>query len=407
VHVVVKKAKSARFDEILMRDFCVGLNLNKIIRDAPFFVRTIGCFEHKNQFQITTEFVAGDTLKYVIRSKEFTFTSFLNIVLQILLGLEYAQNKLNFSHYDLHTDNVLVVRDSKPFTVTLYGYDYTIRHPLKPIMIDFGLSSVCSKGQTLGQKSLETKGIYDHLSPGYDIYIFLLFCLDVAYSTNADVFKGITELLQFFKTELGISMELLTNNHIKSLEKGVANLIPYKFLRYIVQRYETQLDVVVRPKRYEDRYIRHQPMFLKLNRVFGITDEFGIAPGNNASKGLVKTLVNDIKTYYWFNNKIVWRKDTLDRLLEVDRLKLQSLLDDLNVRIFKKGQDAPTITVRQKNLFFAALDYYYVIFDLELHRQHKFYKTWTSKFKETFVFKNLFLQLEDLLVEERLSRCVR
>lgn len=408
-YVVVKRAKNSKFDEITTRDFCVGINLNKILNEAPFFVRTLGCFQYKNQFHIATEFVDGISLKSFIRNKRSTFTEFLNIFFQILLGLEVAQNKLNFAHYDLHTDNVILVPKNHSFCVSLHGYNYTINHDYKPVMIDFGLSSIHSKGQTIGQKSLENKGIFDHLSPGYDIYVFLLFCVDVAQSSNMSIFKGITNLLLFFKLETQLSMDLLTNNHIKSLNKGVANLIPNQFIKYLVQNYSEYLNVEIEPKKYNDQCLGRQPIFLKLKHILDINDELSLKTPSNIhyKKGFIKTLIDNIKIYYWYKDKINLSKSEIQTLIEVDKYNLQNLIDDLNLKVYKKGEDQPKVTIQQKNLFFIALDYYYLILELELHTQYPLYKKWINEFKVTFVYKNISKHLNYTLCEERLSRTTK
>ena len=421
-YVVVKRAKNSKFDEITTRDFCVGINLNKILNDAPFFVRTLGCFQHKSQFHIVTEFVDGVSLKTFIRNKKSTFIEFLNIFFQILLGLEVAQNKLNFAHYDLHTDNVILVPKNHPFQVSLHGYNYTIKHDYKPVMIDFGLSSIHSKGQTIGQKSLENKGIFDHLSPGYDIYVFLLFCIDVAQNSNMSIFKGVTNLLLFFKLETNLPMALLTNNHIKSLTKGVSNLIPNQFIKYLMQNYSEYLNVEVEPKRYNDRCLGCQPMFLKLKQVLDINDELslkipsnpalhspragyvGLAKPTKYKKGFIKTLIENIKIYYWYRDKINLSQTEIQNLINMDRYNLQNLIDDLNLQVYRKGETHPKVTIEQKNLFFVALDYYYLILELELDAQYTMYKKWISDFKATFVYKNISKHLNTTLYEERVSR---
>lgn len=404
LHIVVKKAKTSKFDEITLRDFCVGINLNKILNDAPFFVRTLGCFQYKNQFHIATEFIDGVNLKEFLQSKGNTFADFLNIFFQILLGLEIAQNKLNFAHYDLHTDNVILVKNNQNFEVTLYGYTYLIKHDSKPVMIDFGLSSVHTKGQTLGQKSLETKGIYNHLSPGYDIYVFLLFCIDIVQSTNMSIFKGITDLLIFFKLETNLSMDILTNNHIKSLKKGVSNLIPYQFIQYLAQNYSSYLNIDIEPKKYNDKCLGNRPLFLKLKQVLDINDELQLEPDIRYKKGFIKSLMNNIKIYYWYKEKVILTQKEIQNLVDVDQYNLQNLIDDLNLQIYKKGETSPSITIEQKNLFFAGLDYYYLILELKLHGQYTFYKKWLNEFRATFVYKNIFNQLDDILYEERTKR---
>lgn len=404
LYIVVKKAKTSKFDEITLRDFCVGINLNKIINEAPFFVRTLGCFVSKNQFHIATEFIDGINLKVFIQNKKNHFTTFLNIFFQILLGLEVAQNKLNFAHYDLHTDNVILVPQKDSLEISLYGYNYIIKHAQKPVIIDFGLSSVHTKGQTLGQKSLETKGIHPHLSPGYDIYVFLLFCLDIAQSSNMSIFKGITDLLLFFKVETNLSMDLLTNNHIKCLHKGVSKCIPFKFIQYLLQNYSSYLDVDVEPKKNNDKCLGTKPLFLKLKEVLDVNDELEITPKFQLEKGFIRSLVENIKIYYWYTNKINLTQSQIKKLIEVDTFNLQNLIDDLNLKIFKKGKQEPSITIEQKKFFFIALDYYYLILELELHYQYPFYKSWINDFKNTLVFKNIFKQLSDVLYDERLKR---
>lgn len=411
LYIVVKKAKTSKFDEITIRDFCVGINLNKILNEAPFFVRTLGCFQYKNQFHIATEFIDGINLKAFIQNKKNTFTTFLNIFFQILLGLEIAQNKLNFAHYDLHTDNVILVpQKGKSIEISLYGYNYTIIHDFKPVMIDFGLSSIHTKGQTLGQKSLETKGIYNHLSPGYDIYVFLLFCVDIAQSSNMSIFKGITDLLLFFKIQTNLSMDLLTTNHIKCLRKGVCNLIPFQFIQYLIQNYSSHLDVEIEPKKNNDKCLGKQPLSLQLKEIFDLNNELEMGKSEPQTqlykKGFIKALVDNIKTYYWYKEKINLTQSQIEKLINVDLCNLQNLIDDLNLQIYKKGEKQPSITIEQKNLFFIALDYYYLILELELHRQYSLYKTWMTSFRDTFVYKNIFRQLDGVLHEERAKRLV-
>lgn len=401
-YIVVKRAKTSKFDEITTRDFCVGINLNKIINEAPFFVRTLGCFNHKNQFHIATEFVDGISLKTFIQNPKTTFYDFLNVFFQILLGLEVAQNKLNFSHYDLHTDNVILVPQNQELKVSLYGCNYTIKNKYRPVMIDFGLSSVHTKGQTLGQKNLENKCIYNHITPGYDIYIFLLFCIDVAQTTNMAIFKGITDLLTFFKLETNLSVELLINNHIQSLKKGVSNLTPNKFINYLIRTYSGYLNANIEPKKYnDDKYLGQQPLFLRLKKIFNV--EFELKK-TKEEKGFIKSLINNIKTYYWFKEKYTIPPTNIQQLIDVDKVNLQNLIDDLNICVYK-GQHVPKITIEQKNIFFIALDYYHLILELGLHKHSSVYKQWLYDFRDTFVFKNITNQLDDLLVEERLKRC--
>jgi hypothetical protein len=397
--VVVKRSKNVRFDEITLRDFCIGIHLNKIIDEAPFFVRTLGSFQHNDKFNIVTEYIEGVTLKTFIQNKEHDFTDFLNIFFQILLGLEIAQNKFNFSHYDLHTDNIILVPINYSFNISLYGYSYTIKYDYKPVMIDFGLSSIHIKGQTLGQKKLETKGIYDRISPGYDIYIFLLFCLDVSQScSNLAIFKGIIDLLVFFKTKTKVSMNLLTNDHLKSLEKGVSTIIPNQFLQYVITNYSHLINIDINNKVVKN--IGKRPILLKLKEIFDPKNELKFVH-LNSKKGFINTLVDNIKTYYWFKEKHTLSMEEITLLISIDIENLENLNHDLNIKYFED------ITVEQKNIFFYALKQYSIIEELELHYQYPEYQKWMNDFLETFVYKNITTRLNTILYKERLERTIK
>lgn len=393
--IVIKKAKNSKFDQITHRDFCVGIHLNKFLNTAPFFVRTLGCFEHKKQFYISTEFIDGINLKEFLRSKNGSFVDFLNIFFQILLGLEIAQNKLNFAHYDLHTDNVILTRTTSKLVVQLYGHEYIVNANFRPVMIDFGLSSIHTKGHNLGQKSLETKGIYSHLSPGYDIYVFLLFCLDM--SKNISVIKGINDLLVFFNTKTNISMDLLTQNHIKSLNKGVSDLIPYQFINFLLKKYPSDLAVSWYPKTTTE-CLGDKPISIQLQSVFNVD----VIPGfSKFKKGFIKSLLNNIRTYYWYQKKIDLTSDEIKSLLKSDEYYLQNLVDDLNL---VEDPLNPKVSIEQKSLYFYALDIYHIIVELELDTQYQYYSEWLEKFNQTFVHKKIFNNLETILYNERIFR---
>lgn len=393
--VVVKKSKSTRFDEITLRDFCVGIHLNKILDEAPFFVRTLGNFNYKNKFHILTEYVEGENLKTFIQNKEHTFTDFLNIFFQIILGLEIAQSKLNFSHYDLHTDNIILTPVKNPFNVSLYGYSYSIKYDYKPVMIDFGLSSICVNGQTLGQTKLESKGIFNHISPGYDIYVFLLFCLDISQScSNLSIFKGIIDLLSFFKIKTKLTLNLLTNDHVKSLEKGVFNLIPNQFLQYLITNYSHLLNVEVNNKVMKS--IGKKPIFLKLKEVFDPKNELSLIHVNS-KKGFINSICNNIKIYYWFKEKHNLDTNEIKSLIDIDISNLENLNYDLNIV-------CDSITIEQKNIYFHALKLYSIIEELELHYQYPEYQKWIKNFTETFVHKNIKQKLNTILYKERIDK---
>ena len=128
----------------------------------------------------------------------------------------------------------------------------------------------------------------------------------------------------------------------------------------------------------------------------------------NNNKGYIKSLLNNIKIYYWYKEKINISQDDIRNLVVIDQLNLENLIYDLNLQILGKGEEHKVVvTTEQKNFFFVALEFYYLIFELDLCNQYPFYRKWVDDFKETFVFKNLFKQLDRVLYEERMKRSMR
>lgn len=390
--IVMKKAKSNTFHNITLRDFAVGINVNKIISSAPFFVRTLGCFEYKSQFHIGLDYVPGITMKKFLHDETSTFKDFLNIFFQILLGLEIAQNKLNFTHYDLHADNVILTPLEHKFNVQLYGNEYRIHSKYKPVMIDFGLSSISVQGKTLGQNRLASKCIYPRVSVGYDSYIFLLFCMDTIPFEKSNIKKGIFELLKFYTTCIEISQDVLVNNHLKSLKAGVEKIIPYKFLEYIWSNYSTQLDIDMTRQTSSSKYLT-KPMFLRLKTVLNTNDVD--PPVSKIPTGFIKTLLNHIRIYYWYSKKPELKTQDLKTLITYDRNLLQTVLT-----VLEECNDQ--ISADQKNLFFSTMEYYYFIKELDI--QGSFYLKWVRRFENTRIFHTIYDNLDVILTKERLSK---
>ena len=106
----------------LFREYFIGyICLNKMRYTSPVFAYTLGGFicpvaEEPNNFcktqndrdsiYVLTENIEGENMVKMI--KHISFKNWLDIYLQILLGLENAQRKFKFTHWDLHPGNVMV-----------------------------------------------------------------------------------------------------------------------------------------------------------------------------------------------------------------------------------------------------------------------------------------------------------
>lgn len=83
------------------REYDVGILINEY--NNPNMVKILGCFMSRNVAYIITEYVPGVTLRKLqpeLRTKE--------LYLQIFDALRNAQEQMNFTHYDLHPDNIII-----------------------------------------------------------------------------------------------------------------------------------------------------------------------------------------------------------------------------------------------------------------------------------------------------------
>ena len=136
-----------------------------------------------------------------------THEQFINLYLQILYALDAGVKNCDFTHYDLHAENVLIREvvgmRGNSFVIpydTENGREYMKSERVATI-IDFGLSHIQYKGQNYG--------VYDHIDydtfpdksfPMYDAYKLLGFSLYyMLVHENMHCFERCVKLLEFFK----------------------------------------------------------------------------------------------------------------------------------------------------------------------------------------------------------------
>lgn len=121
----------------LSREAIIGLELNKL--NNPNFMRTIGYYiDNKCQIKDLSEKerkqgciylylqkVAGPNLGIWIQTG--SSIQFKNLFLKLLRSYEEALRKLDFTHYDLNTDNVIIS---------------AVGDTIQPVIIDFGMSHI-------------------------------------------------------------------------------------------------------------------------------------------------------------------------------------------------------------------------------------------------------------------------
>lgn len=111
--IVVKKV-SPKSKLLSNNSFCMGRFVtNKVKSRIQNFRYVYGYEIYRNQQVLYLEYIRGRTLKDFLHTNMYNSDKnkvklFHNFLLQILLSLEYIQDKYRFTHYDLHIENIMI-----------------------------------------------------------------------------------------------------------------------------------------------------------------------------------------------------------------------------------------------------------------------------------------------------------
>lgn len=238
---VVKAPRSSDNDQELIHEVVVATLLNALRSYIPNFAIVYGSFKcsppiigsdkkvvawcnnmNNPVYYALYEYIpakksAGDVFKTC------DFNTFMSMYLQVLYALEFAYDYCGFTHYDLHTDNVLAeeVNNGSPVWIKypppLNSPKRTSRWVLAPeglvsMIIDYGMSHIMAVdsnnkpyhyGHVGSSYPLNQFFIYRNKShPMHDAYKFLLFSLSNMYDANNNkCFNQASLLLKYFNTQ--------------------------------------------------------------------------------------------------------------------------------------------------------------------------------------------------------------
>lgn len=222
---------SQYLDFVIDQEYNVMKDLNTLRDFCPHFVKsltkvrvpvTANYKKAKNPFRITEDYksILTDMIvmqhldgckkffKYIYRNKDETTTvELLSVVKQTLLAAEIARKKVKFTHYDLHSDNIMIGK-CDPNSVFLYvidgQYHLVPTYGMYPIIIDFGFSYTKSTDKAPMNCSLS------HTKYGF---------IQCQEDTHADAKLFLLSVSYELKQNRGDEDSLIFRNIVKNLYK--------------------------------------------------------------------------------------------------------------------------------------------------------------------------------------------
>ena len=333
-----------------LREYIISyFSINKLRFIIPTFAYTYDIFSCKNtgydgsldlnnfcdnsvnrNLYTVMEKVNGNSVKDLFMKKSLNFQTWLEIFIQLLLSLEVAQRETNFTHFDLHYENVMVqTTKNSSYNINIDNITYKIKNSsLTPIIIDFGLSSVKIDEDTFGSFDFPEYGMLNFMVQGYDMYKFLCFSLILAekHFSKKD-YKSMINLFNFYGVDDQNNIITNTTNGLLNFKQTfgaagsytkIATYTPLMFYNWIKNNIYIENNVIFEEKRDNYINIRYSNYLKDYNDIFG-----QIETGVNETIELIKKCIQ--------NNSYILLKYNINILIQLNN-KLKS--DKLQEYIF-------------------------------------------------------------------------
>lgn len=264
VQVIIKIPRKPKGIESKVREYFIGIKaINTLRYLTPSFVYTLGAFlcpkpgeiescdSSKNTAFVLYEKIPGESVQSLLTNDKLDFKQFLLLLCQLLLGLEVAQREVRFTHFDMHTDNVMVRFGSgdSSYAIPLDMNTYIVNDPeFIPVVIDFGAATSFIDGKYIGSYDYISHGMLNFMVPGYDMYKFMIYCS--RKTQNLKLKDRIMSIFDFYgeddpyfiaKNKLK-GIETAAGNYCKDLTfSNAANRTPLMLLDWILKKYSSKL----------------------------------------------------------------------------------------------------------------------------------------------------------------------
>lgn len=290
--LIVKTTRDPAEDSSLLHEYVVGVfGLNLLRSWIPNFAFILGAFKCSAPIfqdkEVLTYCEADPRINYVLYEtiqgtsmresiKKMTREEYVCYFYQLALALRLAHLQCDFTHYDLHSENVLLravwnraayakaeatgrnenVFDPDKFWIPYpkAGGGILIHTEQIPTIIDYGTSHFRYKDKSFGNPTLVNYGVLSQQSfPMHDIYKFNMSCaLAAAEAKNTNVLEACDLIFRFFNKTEDFMTSLSKQVESKTFlfpppEVGLLAVRHDEFLRYFEDVFSSDLVKFVVP----------------------------------------------------------------------------------------------------------------------------------------------------------------
>ena len=297
--IIIKKSKHNDEERIkdLYQEYYISIaGINNLRYKIPTFVYTFGVFNASksqikklnsnlhfnskllpNDIFIMNEQIIGNSFNDFMK-RDPTEKEWLDILIQILISLELAQREIKFTHFDLHLGNILINTDNViPYEVNFDNYTYSINSKQKPVIIDFGMSSITINNKQTGisyDNFYEEYGIAPFMVSGRDMHKILSCCFNL--EKNVEIKKIIRKIYTEFY-EITENLDSFFEKENKNYEKSgtsnnkISSKTPLMLINWLITNYSTLLNTLMKKERVNYinleycNYVKEYETFFSIN----------------------------------------------------------------------------------------------------------------------------------------------
>jgi hypothetical protein len=468
IQVVVKIPQNSSNFESKVREYFIGIkSLNNLRYLTPTFVYTLGAFScpkpskngkigqtNKMTAYVMYEKIQGESVHTLLKNDQLDFKEWLILFFQLLLGLEVAQRECQFTHFDMHTDNVMVRSDSSSsYMVPLDMNKYSVNNPINvPVIIDFGASTTYIEGKYIGSYDYIKHGMLNFMVPGHDMYKFMI--SSVRKTTNKKLKEQIISLFNFYEKDDDPYFIINTGEHgvnkasdeyCKNIAfSKAANYTPLMLIEWICKdkEFSNELSSVISVskrdnyfsikysniiKEYEDIFscikneqnnpdkiielgntcLKKAPSYIMCKYIVTILEKYNTFAESEDLKSQIISLNKNIK-----KSKSILIQCDIEMLNNVFSITVpsqkdlnQCLTEILNISIRHSNATEKEDAVKnlEKLLLYQNdlnnyLQFYFTILELELQKK---FKDWVKKFKTSDIY---FFYIDNITQVQRAIR---
>lgn len=277
--LIIKTTQQRASDASLLHEFFVSIATNKLREWCLNFVYVLDAFNCSAPilevggkdvatycegtpgytYVIYENVAPSVSIAQYIANRNVSSGEIINVLYQLALALRLAHLYCDFTHYDLHSGNVLVR------TVTPDGQPVFLPYPKKgaellistravPVIIDYGSAHVRIDGKHAGNPLLPQYGVSADISfPMHDWYKLIVTCgIAAAGSQRPEIFALFDTLFKFFNTGETLNETIARQTEFKTfyfLPPNVTftTISHDDFIAYFEQQFSSQIASFVRP----------------------------------------------------------------------------------------------------------------------------------------------------------------